>query len=427
MKKVIELAILPEDQNSGVTAIALVDRPAIEVNFLYFKTEEMVKPLATETRDDFMPRCIRAMLDEGKSQDQAVAICISEWQNRGFDKEQEEQEELFVEEDIPYDISSVYTDYEIETMIELAKTLGVPASSVEVNKEKFSKLITETLAEEEVVYLYRYRSSNVASNSRSFCSAMMSIDRYFTREEILILDDLNNEFGPGVGGGRYNVFKYKGGANCQHYWQKYRAVRINGNYLVTPVEPSTRDERLAATAPRTLIGRGFVKNPQRGLPPLAGNVAFKFADEEKRIIVSPIMIPDMEILRLDSEGNEYFVKFSPETILEISKKFMREARTNETNLDHEASVDAGTYLFESWIVETETDKAITKYGFDVPIGTWVGMFQVTDDQVWEMVKSGKLQGVSVEGAFVDAEEIDARKRYEKIRELIQEAKPEDLE
>lgn len=55
MKKVIELTILPEDQDSGVTAISLVDRPAIEVNFVYFKKQEMVEPLPTESQDDFMP------------------------------------------------------------------------------------------------------------------------------------------------------------------------------------------------------------------------------------------------------------------------------------------------------------------------------------------------------------------------------------
>ena len=382
MNKVIELVILPEDNESGVTAISLVDRPAIEVNFIYFKKEEPAEPKIEDFDVDDL--------------------------------------------DIPESIESVYTPYELETMIELAKTLGVPGNEVEVSKEKFSKLVKETLAEEEVRYLYRYRSSGVAGNSRTFCAAMETIDRYFTRDEILILDDMNNEFGPGVGGGRYNVFKYKGGSNCQHYWQKYKAVKVNDSYLVTPSEPSNATERLARTAPRTLMGRGFVKRPERNLPPLSGHSAFHFADEDKHILVSPIMIPNMEIVRLDDEGNEYFVKFSPETILEISQKFMKEARTNETNIDHKDSIDAGSYLFESWIVETETDKAITKYGFDVPLGTWMGMFKVEDPIVWDMVKSGKLQGVSVEGFFIDAEELDAQKKYEKIRALINEAGPDEI-
>lgn len=408
-KKVIELTILPEDQESGVTAIALVDRPAIEVDFIYFKKEELVEPGPTENRDEFISRCISVLIDEGKEQDQAAAICYSKWEDRYG--EQFEQ---------PGHIDEVYSEYQLETMIELAKTLGVPGSSVEVSKEKFSKAVNETMAEADVLYLYRYSSSGIAGNSRTFCSAMMSIDRYFTREEILILDDMNNEFGPGVGGGRYNVFKYKGGANCQHYWQKYRAVKVNDSYLVTPVEPETRDERIAATAPRTFQGRGFVKRPERSLPPLGGHSAFSFAEEDKRIIVSPIMIPDIEIRRVDDNNEEYFVKFTPETIAQIAEKFMKQARTNETNVDHQEKLDAGSYLFESWIVENIEDKAITQYGFDVPIGTWVGKMRVEDDDVWQKVKSGELKGLSVEGFFVEAEELEAKKQYEKIRKLLTE-------
>jgi len=385
-KKVVELVILPEDEESGVSAISLVDRPAIEVNFMYFKKEEPVKM-------------------------EADTSGLAPYVDPGDDLKP---------------IEEVYSEYQLETMIELAKTLGVPGENVKNDKEKFNKVVDETFAEGDITYLYRYTSSNTASNSRTFCAAMMSIDRYFTRKEILTLDDMNNGFGPGVGGGRYNVFKYKGGSNCQHYWAKYRAVEINGSYLVTPVEPETSEEMIAATAPRTFNGRGFVKRPERSLPPLAGHSAFHFADEDKRIIVSPAMIPDKEIFRLDEEGNEYFVTFTPETILEISQKFMQQARTNETNVDHNESLDAGSYIFESWIVETETDKAITKYGFDVPIGTWMVMMKITDDAVWDMVKSGKVHGLSVEGAFIEAEELESQKKYERIRDLIQEAEPNDL-
>ena len=382
MDNVIELTILAGDEESGVTAISLVDRPAIEVNFIYFKSEEVVEPIIEEFTEEDL--------------------------------------------DIPYDISSIYTDYEIETMIELAKTLGVSGNDVHMNKEKFSKMVNETLAETEVTYLYKYTSSNVASKTRTFCSAMESINRYFTKEEILTLDNLNTGFGPGVGGGRYNVFKYKGGANCQHYWAKYKAIKYKDNYFITPSEPLNAEERLAGTAPRTLSGRGYVKNPQRGLPPLAGNVAFHFADEDKRIIVSPIMIPDIDILRYDDNGEEYFVKFSPDTIAQVAEKFMKQARTNETNIDHTASVNAGSYLFESWIIETETDKAITKYGFDLPIGTWVGKFKVEDNTTWSRVKSGELRGLSVEGFFIDAEELDAKNRYETIRKLIDEVDSNEI-
>lgn len=145
---------------------------------------------------------------------------------------------------------------------------------------------------------------------------------------------------------------------------------------------------------------------------------FLFADTDKHILVSPIMIPNIEIPRLDDNNEVYYVKFSEETILKIAQKFMKDEHTNETNIDHQANIDAGTYLFESWIVETPEDKAYTKYNFNIPLGTWMGSFKVDDDDVWELVKSGKVNGVSVEGLFIDADEIEAKSIYNKIRNIL---------
>lgn len=64
-----------------VSFIALVDKPAIERNFLTFKNAkgEFVTPNQGETKDDFISRCIPLLINEGKEQDQAVAICSSLW------------------------------------------------------------------------------------------------------------------------------------------------------------------------------------------------------------------------------------------------------------------------------------------------------------------------------------------------------------
>lgn len=362
--KVIELTIRPDYENLGVQAIALVEDPAIEVNFLYFNEEpHQLEP--EDTLEDFP--------DES--------------------------------------IETVYTDYELGTMIELAKVIGRTEEELLSSGNKYAKKPNTEI-------VYRYQSSGVAGNSRSFCSALMAANRYYTREEISMLDDINDEFGPGVGGGRYNVFKFKGGANCQHVWQKYEVVQADGRLTITLAQPTTAEERLAATAPRTRQGRGFVKNPQRGLSPLPGRVAFQFADEEKRIIVSPIMIPGKEIIRYDMNNEPYYVVFTAETIREIAMRYMKQARTNDTNINHISSADAGSYLYESWLVETDSDKAITKYGFDVPIGTWCGTFRIDDDKVWAKVKAGELRGVSVEGAFIAAEELENKKVYDKIKDII---------
>lgn len=79
-KKVIDLEIVDELQDSGVSMIALVDVPAIEKDWMAFKKEVFVNPSKGETQDEFIPRCAEKLIgEEGYDQDQALAICYSTW------------------------------------------------------------------------------------------------------------------------------------------------------------------------------------------------------------------------------------------------------------------------------------------------------------------------------------------------------------
>ena len=79
-KKIIDLTVIDEFLESGVSAIALVEEPAIEVDFFAFKKEKFVEPRAGEKEGDFIGRCIGVLVgDEGYEQDQAAAICYSTW------------------------------------------------------------------------------------------------------------------------------------------------------------------------------------------------------------------------------------------------------------------------------------------------------------------------------------------------------------
>ena len=65
--------------DSEVSYIALVDEPAIQKDFLAFKNE-FVEPSKGEHKDEFLKRCIKYVIDEGKESEQAVAICNSMWE-----------------------------------------------------------------------------------------------------------------------------------------------------------------------------------------------------------------------------------------------------------------------------------------------------------------------------------------------------------
>ena len=66
------------NDDSEVSYVALVDFPATKKDFLAFK-EEFINPSKGEHKDEFLPRCIKYVIDEGKESEQAVAICNSLW------------------------------------------------------------------------------------------------------------------------------------------------------------------------------------------------------------------------------------------------------------------------------------------------------------------------------------------------------------
>lgn len=142
-----------------------------------------------------------------------------------------------------------------------------------------------------------------------------------------------------------------------------------------------------------------------------------FANDEKRIVVGPAMIPDLKIFRKDSKGNPYHVFFSSETIKMIAEKYMKNKYidNNDTNHDGEAAKDV--YVIESWIKESENDKS-TDFGYgDLPVGTWFVSMKVKNDEVWKQVKDGKLNGFSVSGYFEEVAQFCMEEMF--LKELAQ--------
>ena len=121
--------------------------------------------------------------------------------------------------------------------------------------------------------------------------------------------------------------------------------------------------------------------------------------EDKRIIVSPVLIPDIEIPRFDEEsGEEYDITFGKEEIAKIAENFLVNGYQNEATLEHDEEIE-GVSVIESWIKESNNDKS-ADYGFgDLPIGTWFVKMKVYDDELWAKIKSGEVRGLSIEGMF----------------------------
>jgi hypothetical protein len=129
------------------------------------------------------------------------------------------------------------------------------------------------------------------------------------------------------------------------------------------------------------------------------DVKFSTIDNEKRLLMGPILVPDKKILRVDGAGQPYYVFFKPETIKRLSELYLEKKLTDKATLEHDKNID-GVNLVESWIVESRTKDKSSLYGLSLPVGSWAGTFKVTDDSIWnEYVKTGKVKGFSIEGIF----------------------------
>ena len=425
MNKIVELIIKLDElelDGVGVDAMAMVENPAIELDFLAFAQENFVKPESGEVEGDFMNRCVPALIDEGYEQDQAVAICISTWQNHSSLKpyvdqtgETKKKEEMTEVQKAMYEmLSECGEEYDPEqsVFIDVSKSNfnGVTDFLQTVGALDFLQNQRDTPG----VTVYKYTGPRA---ERGFCQALMRLNKVYRREEIEQLNTINTQFGhqqmP------YSVFEWKGGPNCKHFWKQF-TMFTNANGQRVFIDKGRADGNAGKTNEEinpTLNGYWDEETKKRSEIAYAISQRFGFAaDEEQRIVTGPAMLPNKMILRKDERGMPYYVYFTEKTIKDIAEKVFEENKQNMTNVEHKSTeTHAENTMLESWIVaDPEMDKS-KALGFDVPKGTWMVSYKVNDDATWQMIKEGKLRGFSVEGYFIErAEAAKAAKAAEQM-------------
>ena len=131
------------------------------------------------------------------------------------------------------------------------------------------------------------------------------------------------------------------------------------------------------------------------------NLTLAKVDEEKRMLVSPALIPSKQIYRYDAATDQdYYVFFSKDTVQKASELYLRNNNHHKATYEHSERV-GGVLTVESWIIEdTKKDKS-NLYGFSLPVGTWMVKMKIENEDMWERIKSKELKGISIEGYFVD--------------------------
>lgn len=390
MNKIVELLIdwdNEEFDDLGVEIMSLVDQAAIGYSWLAFAAMQFVDVKPGESEDDYIGRCIPALINEGYDSEQAAAICYTSYEESGQKFSHEDAQEyaiqLFSQCGENYSIDDVEVPLRDEfadiTITDLVK--GISALDILGKRD----------ATREGVTKYRYAGPPA---ERNFCKAMLRMNKLYSAEDLVAVGQqmhsrfrsiypqrptLDNPF-------EFGVAEWMGGPQCKHFWEEVEVF----------------DE---GSGPRVIVSKGRADGAM-GEPmhnrPRGGRQAMSwhFSDDQM-IITGPAMVPDMLIPRRDERGNIFHVFFSPETIKKIAKKFLETSNHNNTDINHNDEVVQENVLLESWIVEDpEMDKA-KALGFNVPKSTWMVSYKINNQDTWKKIKNGEITGFSVAGSFAE--------------------------
>jgi hypothetical protein len=123
---------------------------------------------------------------------------------------------------------------------------------------------------------YQYAPLSFSTKSREFCRKMVSAAKVYRIEDIDRDLSVNPGFGEG-GSNSYNIFMYKGGAQCKHFFMRKVYIRKNNKkitvnearQMINALEPEDRaGARLDVNPPEVAMrpfdmeDRGYVNPPQ---------------------------------------------------------------------------------------------------------------------------------------------------------------------
>ena len=124
-----------------------------------------------------------------------------------------------------------------------------------------SKLDGETKEGYKYLVRYQYSPLSVKDNSREFCKKMVRAKRVYRKEDLDREFQGNKEFNP-KDGNSYNLFKYKGGVNCNHYWQR-KTYLLKDDRKIDPNNPNAAKDLIY----KTEIAKKGIKEPNKRQEP----------------------------------------------------------------------------------------------------------------------------------------------------------------
>lgn len=145
-----------------------------------------------------------------------------------------------------------------------------------------------------------------------------------------------------------------------------------------------------------------------------------FQIQDKQEVVSPVLIPEQLIYRINPKTKEpFYLKWSADIIEQVAVDFLLKQEQHNTTIMHPTFEDSNlkfedvlvsdVFMKKMWIIrDKETDIANTKYGYDLPVGTLMVHYKIHNNDLWRRIKSGELRGLSIE-AFMSITPVNMNK------------------
>ena len=125
------------------------------------------------------------------------------------------------------------------------------------------------------------------------------------------------------------------------------------------------------------------------------NMKFSIQDETQHNILTCLVRVDFPILRVTDQGDPYYIVFNKDTAKVLCQRLMKDGMQQNISLNHNGKLIQGIQLQEVFIKDTE--KGISPVGFEEAAdGSLMGVYHITDDQLWNDCIEGRFKGISIE-------------------------------
>ena len=152
------------------------------------------------------------------------------------------------------------------------------------------------------------------------------------------------------------------------------------------------------------------------------NIKFSIVNEDEHILAGVVMVADKPIYRIAPDGTEFYIVFSKDVIKRMAEKMLDDNTFNNIDIQHDGNIipHDKVKLVELFIAD-ET-KGIKPNYLDVPDGSLLANYKIYDEQLWQMAKSGELNGFSLEGVFTtvryEQKKNNKHTKMSKIKEML---------